>query len=147
MPRHGRRHFLQGGVALAGFTLLPCRDVAAQQAAKAPRIGFLAVGTREGRAFMIEGFLQGLREHGYVEGRNIVIEYRFSEDRNDRLPALAAELIALKVQLIVASGTPASFAAKHATSTIPIVMGGSPPIPSRPGSSRASRVQAATSPA
>jgi putative ABC transport system substrate-binding protein len=65
-----------------------------------------------------------LREHGYVEGQNIIIEYRFSEDRNDRLPALAAELVAMKVQLILASGTPASFAAKEATSTIPIVMGG-----------------------
>jgi putative ABC transport system substrate-binding protein len=73
---------------------------------------------------MIEGFRQGLREHGYVEGQNIIIEYRFSEDRNDRLPALAAELVAMKVQLILASGTPASFAAKEATSTIPIVMGG-----------------------
>ena len=61
--------------------------------AKVHRIGFLAVGSREGRAFLIEGFLQGLREHGYVEGQNIVIEYRFSEDRNDRLPALAAELV------------------------------------------------------
>ena len=78
-----------------------------QQAAKLPRIGFLAVGSREGRAFLIEGFLQGLREHGYVEGRNIVIEYRFSGDRNDRLPELAAELVALKVNLIVASGSPA----------------------------------------
>jgi putative ABC transport system substrate-binding protein len=73
---------------------------------------------------LIEGFLQGLREHGYIEGQNIVIEYRFSEDRTDRLPALAAELVALKVQLVLASGTPASFAAKQATSTIPIVMGG-----------------------
>jgi putative ABC transport system substrate-binding protein len=73
---------------------------------------------------MIEGLRQGLREHGYVEGQNIIIEYRFSEDRNDRLPALAAELVAMKVRLIVASGTPASFAAKEATSTIPIVMGG-----------------------
>ncbi|HEX6296047.1 MAG TPA: ABC transporter substrate-binding protein [Burkholderiales bacterium] len=84
----------------------------------------MAVGSRAGRAFMIEGFRRGLREHGYVEGRNIIIEYRFSEDRNDRLPALAAELVAMKVQLILASGTPASFAAKEATSTIPIVMGG-----------------------
>jgi putative ABC transport system substrate-binding protein len=73
---------------------------------------------------MIEGFRHGLRERGYVEGQNIIIEYRFSEDRNDRLPALAAELVAMKVQLILASGTPASFAAKEATSTIPIVMGG-----------------------
>jgi putative ABC transport system substrate-binding protein len=124
MRSHSRREFLQGGVVLAGFSLLSGREVAGQQAAKVPRIGFLAVGSREGRAFMIEGFLQGLREHGYVEGQNIVIEYRFSEDRNDRLPTLAAELVALKVQLILASGTPASFAAKDATSTIPIVMGG-----------------------
>ena len=72
---------------------------------------------------MIEGFLQGLREHGYVDGQNIVIEYRFSGDRNDRLPELAAELVALKVDLIVASGSPASFAAKRATDTVPIVMG------------------------
>jgi ABC-type uncharacterized transport system substrate-binding protein len=123
MRSPSRRQFLQGGVVLAGFSLLSGREVASQQAAKVPRIGFLAVGPREGRAFMIEGFLRGLREHGYVEGQNIVIEYRFSEDRNDRLPALAGELVALKVRLILASGTPASFAAKQATSTIPIVMG------------------------
>ena len=110
-------------MALAGFSLLSGCETPGQQAAKVPRIGFLAVGSCEGRAFLIEGFLQGLREHGYVEGQNIVIKYRFSEDRNDRLPALAAELVALKVRLILASGTPASFAAKHATSTIPIVMG------------------------
>jgi putative ABC transport system substrate-binding protein len=94
-----------------------------QRAANVPRIGFLAVGSREGRAFLIEGFLQGLRERGYVEGRNIVIEYRFSEGRNERLPELAAELIAAKVDLIVASGSPASVAASQATRTIPIVMG------------------------
>ena len=121
---HSRRQFLQGGVVLAGLSLLSGREVAGQPATKLPRIGFLAVGSRGGRAFMIEGFLQGLRDHGYVEGQNIVIEYRFSEDRNDRLPALAAELVALKPHVIVASGTPASFAARQATSTIPIVMGG-----------------------
>jgi putative ABC transport system substrate-binding protein len=122
--RHSRRAFLQGNIALAGFSLLLAAKATGQPAAKVPRIGFLAVGSREGRAFLIGGFHQGLREHGYVEGQNIVIEYRFSEDRLDRLPALAAELVALKVQLILASGTPASFAAKQATSTIPIVMGG-----------------------
>ena len=124
MRRHSRRQLLQRSLALTGFGLLSGCEMPGQQTAKVPRIGFLAVGSREGRAFLIEGFLGGLREHGYVEGRNIVIEYRFSEDRNDRLPALAAELVALKVQLILASGTPASFAAKQATSTIPIVMGG-----------------------
>ena len=118
MRRHSRRRLLQG-LALAGFSLLS----GCERGPKVPRIGFLAVGSREGRAFLIEGFLQGLREHGYVEGRNIVIEYRFSADRNDRLPELAAELVARKVDLIVASGSPASFAAKQVTDTIPIVMG------------------------
>ena len=124
MYRYSRRQLVQGSLALAGFSLLSGCEGSSQPAAKVRRIGFLAVGSREGRAFLIEGFLQGLREHGYVEGKNIVIEYRFSEDRNDRLPELAAELVALKVELILASGTPASFAAKQATSTIPIVMGG-----------------------
>ncbi len=124
MRRYSRRQLLQGSLALAGIALLFGCEMPGQQAAKVPRIGFLAVGSREGRTFMIEGFLQGLREHGYVEGQNIIIEYRFSEDRNDRLPELTAELVDLKVKLILASGTPASFAAKQATSTIPIVMGG-----------------------
>ena len=109
---------------MAAFSLVPRQEVAGQQTGKVPRIGFLAVGSRQGRAFLIEGFRRGLREHGYIEGQNIVIEYRFSDERDDRLPALAAELVAMKVQLIVASGTPASFAAREATSTIPIVMGG-----------------------
>ena len=124
MHGHSRRRLLQASATLAAFSLLPRHEVAGQQTASIPRIGFLAVGSREGRAFMIEGFRQGLREHGYVEGQNIVVEYRFSEDRNDRLPTLAAELVAMKVRLILASGTPASCAAKDATSTIPIVMGG-----------------------
>jgi ABC-type uncharacterized transport system substrate-binding protein len=120
-----RRQILRGSVAAAVASLLSCREVTGQPTAKAPRIGFLAVGPREGfRTLLVEGLRQGLREHGYVEGQNIVIEYRFSEDRDDRLPALAAELVALKVQLIVVSGTPATFAAKKATSTIPLVTGG-----------------------
>ena len=123
MRRDSRRQFLQCSLALAGIGLLSgCEK--SPSPATVPRIGFLAVGSRDGRAFLINGFLQGLREHGYVEGQNIAIEYRFSEDRDDRLPELAAELVNLKVALIVASGTPASFAAKQATSTIPIVMGG-----------------------
>jgi putative ABC transport system substrate-binding protein len=119
MHRHSRRWLLQGSLALAGVSLLS----GCEKGPKVPRIGFLAVGSRDGRAFLIEGFLQGLRDHGYVEGQNIVIEYRFSADRNDRLPELAAELVALKVDLIVASGSPASFAAKQVTDAIPIVMG------------------------
>ena len=121
MRCYSRREVLQGSLALAAFITLPGCEGPAKQ--KVRRIGFLAVGSREGRAFLIDGLLQGLREHGYVEGKNIVIEYRFSEDRNDRLPGLAAELVNLKVELIVASGSPASLAAKQATTTIPIVMG------------------------
>jgi putative ABC transport system substrate-binding protein len=122
---HSRRQFLWDSLALAGLSLVSAREVAGQQTAKGPRIGFLAVGPPEGlRTLLLEGLLQGLREHGYVEGQNIVIEYRFSGDTDDRLPALAAELVALKVQLIVVSGTPATLVAKKATSTIPLVMGG-----------------------
>jgi putative ABC transport system substrate-binding protein len=126
MKVHSRRDFLQCGLTLAGAGLLSgCgSSLPWQQPARVPRIGFLGVGSREGRAFLIEAFLQGLRELGYDEGRNIVIEYRFSDDRDDQLPALAAELVTLDVELIVASGTPASFAAKQATTRIPLVMGG-----------------------
>ena len=76
MRCHSRRRLLQGSLALAGFSLLS----GCEKGPKVPRIGFLAVGSREGRAFLIEGFLQGLREHGYVEGQNIVIEYRLRPD-------------------------------------------------------------------
>ena len=74
MHRHSRRQFLQGSLALADASLLSGCDTPGQQATKAPRIGFLAVGSRQGRAFLIEGFLRGLRERGYVEGRNIVMQ-------------------------------------------------------------------------
>jgi putative ABC transport system substrate-binding protein len=72
---------------------------------------------------MVEELLDGLREHGYEEGRTIAFEYRFSDGRDERLPEFAAELVALQVDLIVASGSPASFAAAEASRTIPIVMG------------------------
>jgi putative tryptophan/tyrosine transport system substrate-binding protein len=127
MVRSSRRRFLQGSLGLTGVSLLAgcgLLPLPGQQSAKAPRIGFLAVGTREGRAFLIEAFLQGLREHGYTEGQNVAIEYRFSEDRDDRLPALARELVDRNVALIVTSGVPASFAARDATATIPVVLGG-----------------------
>jgi hypothetical protein len=143
--RHSRRQLLQGSLALAGLSLLSGCEMPGQQAAKVRRIGFLAVGSREGRAFLIEGLLQGLREHGYVEGQNIVIEYRFSEGRNDRLPELAAELVARKVELILASGSPASSAAKQATSTIRSSWEASTRIRSRPVLSPAWRARAATS--
>ena len=95
----------------------------AQQAGKVPRIGFLSVTSPSDRPPLLAAFRQGLRELGWVEGQNIVIDYRYAEDRVDRLPDLAAELVRLKVDIIIASGgTQAATAAKNATGTIPIVM-------------------------
>src|SRR5262249_13725429 len=92
----------------------------AQQPKKVPRVGWLgAARTSEPR---MEAFRQGLHEFGYIEGKNIVIEYRYAEGKLDRLPALAAELVRLKVDLIVAGSPQATRSAKQATSTIPIVM-------------------------
>jgi putative ABC transport system substrate-binding protein len=93
----------------------------AQQPA-VPVIGFLGGADPVGYAPQIEGLRLGLRDHGYVEGRTITIEHRWAEGQYDRLPGLAAELVALKVAVIITQGTPAAFAAKRATSTIPIVM-------------------------
>jgi putative ABC transport system substrate-binding protein len=92
----------------------------AQQAAKMARIGYLAPNLAAA-PHLSEAFRQGLRDLGYVEGRNVVIEYRFAEGKPERLPALAAELVALKLDVIVASNTPTALAAKQATRTIPIV--------------------------
>src|SRR5437867_4576770 len=92
----------------------------AQQAAKVPRIGYLNANLAAS-PHLTEAFRQGLRDLGYVEGRNAVIEYRDAKGKFERLPALAAELVALKVDVIVATGTLAALAAKHATSSIPIV--------------------------
>jgi len=121
-----RRRFLQRSLAVAGLGLLAGCGQASLfwRPTRVPRIGFLATGARPGRLFMIDGLLEGLRERGYEEGRDFTIEYRFSDDDNSRLPALAAELLAMPVDLIVASGTPASAAARDATATVPIVMGG-----------------------
>jgi len=95
----------------------------AQQAAKIPRIGYLT-GSLAASPHLPEAFRQGLRDLGYVEGRNVVIEYRDAGGNFERLPALAAELVALKVDVILAGGTPHALAAKHATRTIPIVFAG-----------------------
>ena len=87
-----------------------------------PVIGFLGGADPVGYAPQIEALRLGLRDHGYVEGQNIIVEYRWAEGRYDRLPALAADLVRRKVAVIVTQGTPAAFAAKQATTTIPIVM-------------------------
>src|SRR5262245_20317025 len=94
----------------------------AQQPTKVPSIGYLDFATLSAMAARIEPFHQGLRELSYVEGKNIVIEQRFADGKRDRLPALAAELVRLKVDVIVTAGGNATRAAKEATSTIPIVM-------------------------
>jgi putative ABC transport system substrate-binding protein len=99
-----------------------CSSAAAQQTGKIFRIGFLDSSTASGSAVLLEAFRQELNKLGWIEGKNIAIEYRFAEQKLARLPELAAELVRLKVDLIVVDGTPATSAAKGATSTIPIVM-------------------------
>jgi ABC-type uncharacterized transport system substrate-binding protein len=105
---------------LAGGLLAAPLAARAQQAAKIARIGFLALNLAPS-LHLREAFRQGLRDLGYVEGRSLVIEYRDAEGKPERLPALAAELVALKVDVILASGEPHALAAKQATKTIPIV--------------------------
>src|SRR6266540_4272619 len=100
-------------VLAVSLTLAPLA-AETQQAAKVARIGWLGANPAPGR-HMREAFLQGLRDLGYVEGRNVVIEYRFAEGKLERYPALVAELVALKVDVIVAPITPAALAAKQAT--------------------------------
>src|SRR6266511_3436387 len=94
----------------------------AQQPTKIARIGFLDGSTASGSAVVLEAFRQELRNLGWTEGKNIIIEYRFAEQKRERVPELAADLVGLKVDLIVTSGTPPATAAKKATAAIPIVM-------------------------
>ena len=98
----------------------------AQQPAKVPRIGFFSAPSLSAVSARTEAFRQGLRELGYVEGKNIVIEWRSAEGKLDRLPALATELVRLKVDVIVTTGATNTRAAKEATTTIPIVMAQDP---------------------
>jgi putative ABC transport system substrate-binding protein len=99
-----------------------CSSAYAQQAEKIARIGYLNASSPPAVAHRKEAFLQGLRELGYVEGKNIIIEYRYAEGKPDRLSALAAELVRLKVDVIVTGGSANTRTAKEATATIPIVM-------------------------
>jgi putative ABC transport system substrate-binding protein len=114
-----RRTFLAGsGAVLLGAPLV----ADAQPAGRVPRIGFLGTRAPSDMSPQLDAFRQGLRELGRVEGQNIVIDYRFAEGRFDRLPDLAAELVRLKVDIIVTAGTSGVAAARKATDTIPIVM-------------------------
>jgi putative tryptophan/tyrosine transport system substrate-binding protein len=98
----------------------------AQQAGKIFRIGFLDNSTASGSAVLVEAFRQELSKLGWIEGKNIIIEYRFAEQKSERLPELAAELVRLKVDLVVTTGRVPALAAKSATTTIPIVMMANP---------------------
>jgi putative tryptophan/tyrosine transport system substrate-binding protein len=115
-----RREFvtLLGGAAAT----CPLAARAQQSDGGVRRIGFLGSATAVGSTKAIDALRTGLREFGYVEGRNIVIEFRWAEQRYDRLPQLVRELIATQVDLLITHGTPGTRAAKQATSTIPIVM-------------------------
>ena len=115
------------GIVAIGVTFAMCgAAVQAQQPKKVPRISYLAGSTPDGQSARIEAFRQGLRELGYVEGKNILIEYRYAEGKLDRLSELAAELVRLKVDVIVTAGPPATRPAKKATGAIPIVMAQDP---------------------
>jgi putative tryptophan/tyrosine transport system substrate-binding protein len=109
-------------LALCSLLLAPCSSAHAQQPGKIPRIGFLDTSTASASAVRLEGFWQELRKLGYVEGKNIIVEYRFAEYDNKRLPELAADLVRLAVDVIAVVGTGAAVAAKGATTTIPIVL-------------------------
>jgi putative ABC transport system substrate-binding protein len=118
---------LRAYTLIAVLVLLPALLAAplpadAQPAGKVPRIGFLSLTSPSDRPALLDAFRQGLRELGWVEGQNIGIDYRYAEGRVDRLPDLAAELVRLKVALIISFGTQGVTAAKNATETIPIIM-------------------------
>jgi ABC transporter substrate binding protein len=113
-----RRDFI---TLLGGAATWPL-DAGAQQAGKIPRVGFMGNSTAALEANLIGPFRQGLREHGYEEGRNIETVFRWAEGKYERFPVLIAELVSAKVDMIVTAGTPASLAVKNANTSIPLIM-------------------------
>jgi putative tryptophan/tyrosine transport system substrate-binding protein len=111
-------------ITLCAVVFALCGSAQAQQTGKIFRIGFLDPSTASGSAGLLEAFRQEMSKLGWIEGKNITIEYRFAEQQDERLPELAADLVRLKVDLIVAAGGATPSAAKKATNTIPIVMTG-----------------------
>jgi putative ABC transport system substrate-binding protein len=109
-------------LALCATLLALCSPTSAQQMGKIFRIGYLDGSTAAGSAVLIDAFRQEMRKLGWTEGKNLTIEYRFAEQKNERLANLAADLVRLKVDLIVAASTQPVLAAKNATTTIPVVM-------------------------
>jgi putative tryptophan/tyrosine transport system substrate-binding protein len=123
--KEGKRKNMKRKIVIGLLTAVLLTTVSfanAQQKGKIPRIGFLGNSTAELEANLIEPFREGLRDLGYVEGKNIVLEWRWAEGKYERFPALIAELIAAKVDVIVTAGTPATIALKNATTTLPLVM-------------------------
>ena len=118
LPEPGRRAFLLAALA----ALLVPGPLRAQPAAKVARVGILGSASAGTFVAGVRAFREGLRNLGWVEGQNLVLEARYPDERYDRLPALAAELVALRVDVVFAMGTPAIQAAKSTTATIPIVM-------------------------
>ena len=112
-----RREFIAGLGSAAAWPVV----ARAQQAAKLPTVGFLGAASPSSEGQRVAAFLQRLRQLGWIENRNVAIEYRWAEGRSERFAEIAAEFVQLKVDLIVASTTPAAIAAKQATATIPIV--------------------------
>ena len=115
---HGKSIFC---FSIGALLMALCSSTEAQQLKRIPRIGYLANSPSVYPA-RIEAFRRGLRDLGYVEGKNVAIEWRFNQGNPDRIPALAAELVRLKVDIIVTTGALRTRAAKEATKTIPIVM-------------------------
>jgi len=115
-----RNKILYLGLGAMLFAL--CVSAEAQQPKKVPRIGYLSSGSPSTNLGYLQAFLQGLRELGYVEGKNVLIEYKWAEGRFERMPEMAEELVRLKVDIIIAPNSAIARAAKKATSTIPIVM-------------------------
>jgi putative ABC transport system substrate-binding protein len=110
------------GFALSAMLFALSLSAHAQQPKKIPRIGVLAGGSAPSVAARVEAFRRGLRDLGYVEGKNIIIDYRYADGKSDRLPALAAELLRLKADILVTTGSFSTRAAKQTTAAIPIVM-------------------------
>src|SRR5215472_6684454 len=109
-------------IALCVMLFALCVSAEAQQTGKVFSIGFLDSSTASGSAVLLDAFRQEMSKLGWNEGKNITVDYRFAEQRNERLPELAADLVRLKVDLILVTGGPSAAAVKRATTTIPVVI-------------------------
>ena len=119
---NSHRHAALLSISFCAMLFALCGSVQAQLPGKIARLGFLDGSTASGMAVLADAFRQNLSKLGWIEGKNIIIDYRFVEQKNERLPELAAELVRLKVDLIVAGGETSALAAKKVTSIVPIVM-------------------------